>query len=199
VTDRARDAAPVTDFLQRALVGGALDVVQLEAMARPAGLLGKGQQIQHAKAFKKAKKSLGIQSIRNGFGSKGKWAWLLPAKPVKPPKTDADCTKDANTREQVRSVIVNLSGLPAEVLSGRIPPHWVDGIARLESHQGKFLRTGGVNSSTTATHSSSLRKTGLSAPLGMVGTIWNCSAAAAVRLSALGTPDSFGRSMAAGL
>ena len=32
-------------------------------------------------------------------------------------------------------VIVNLNGLPAELLSGRIPPHWVDGIARLESHQ----------------------------------------------------------------
>jgi hypothetical protein len=45
------------------------------------------------------------------------------------------CTKDANTREEVRSVIVNLNGLPAQLLSGRIPPHWVDGIARLESHR----------------------------------------------------------------
>jgi hypothetical protein len=66
-------------------------------------------------------------------------------------------------------------------------------------YQGMFLHIGGVNSSTTATHSSWLRKTGLSAPLGMVGMIWNCSAAAPVRLSALGTPDSFGRSMAGGL
>jgi hypothetical protein len=30
---------------------------------------------------------------------------------------------------------LNLNGLPAELLSGRIPPHWVDGIARLESHR----------------------------------------------------------------
>jgi len=66
-------------------------------------------------------------------------------------------------------------------------------------HQGKFLRIGGVNSSTTATLSSWLRKTGLSAPLDMVGMIWNCLAAAAVRLSVLGTPDSFGRSMVAKL
>jgi hypothetical protein len=80
-TDRAHNATAVADFLQRALVGGALDVTQLEAMARGAGLLGR-QQIQHTKAFKKAKKSLGIRSIREGFGSKGKWAWLLPAKPV---------------------------------------------------------------------------------------------------------------------
>jgi hypothetical protein len=132
MTVRTHNAA-VADFLQRALVGGALDVVQLEAMARTAGLLGK-QQIQHAKAFKKAKKSLGIRSIRDGFGSKGKWAWLLPAKPVKPAK-EVDCTKDACTCEQARPVIVNLNGLPAELLSGRIPPHWVDGIARLESHR----------------------------------------------------------------
>jgi hypothetical protein len=134
MTDRAHNAV-VTDFLQRALIGGALDVTQLEAMARAAGLLGKPQQIQHAKAFKKAKKSLGIRSIRDGFGSKGKWAWLLPAKPVKPAKKEADPQKDANACEQVRSVSVNLNGLPAELLSGRIPPHWVDGIARLDSHR----------------------------------------------------------------
>jgi hypothetical protein len=135
VPDPAHNAVAVAAFLQRALVGGALDVAQLEAMARAAGLLGKRQQIQHAKAFKKAKRSLGIRSIRDGFGSMGKWAWLLPTKPVKPAKKELDCTKDANTCEQARSVIVNLNGLPAELLSGRIPPHWVDGIARLESHQ----------------------------------------------------------------
>jgi hypothetical protein len=131
---KGRDAGAVADFLQRALVGGATDVTQLEAMARVAGLLGK-QQIQHTKAFKKAKKSLGIRSIRDGFGSKGKWAWFLPGKPLKPAKKEVDCTKDGNSREQTRSVSVNLNGLPAELLSGRISPHWVDGIARLEGHQ----------------------------------------------------------------
>jgi hypothetical protein len=68
VTDSAHNAASVANFLQRALVAGAIDVSQLEAMARAAGLLGKRQQIQHAKPFKKAKKSLGIRSIREGFG-----------------------------------------------------------------------------------------------------------------------------------
>ena len=130
MTDRAHKAGAVTDFLQRALAGGALDVTQLEAVARAAGLLGKRQQIQHAKAFKKAKKSLGIRSVRAGFGSLGKWAWLLPVNPFKPAKKEADRTNDANTREQAHSVIVNLNGLPAELLSGRIPPHWVYGIAR---------------------------------------------------------------------
>jgi hypothetical protein len=132
VTDRAHKAGAVTDFLQRALAGGALDVTQLEAVARAAGLLGKRQQIQHAKTFKKAKRLLGIRSVRAGFGSTGKWAWLLPVKPVKPAKKLVDRPQDASTCEQARSVFVNLNGLPAELLSGRIPPHWADGIARLQ-------------------------------------------------------------------
>jgi hypothetical protein len=100
----------VTNFLQRTLAGGALGVTQLEAVARAAGLLGKRQQIQDAKAFKKAKKSLGIRSIRDGFGSKGKWAWLLPAKPLKPAKKELDRTKDANTREQARGALDSAEG-----------------------------------------------------------------------------------------
>ena len=123
MSDHAHKAAAVTDFLQCALAGGAVDVSQLEAVARAAGLLAKRQQIQHAKTFKKAKRFLGIRSVRAGFGSTGKWAWLLPAKPAKPAKKELDCTKDANTREQARSVIVNLNGLPAALLSGRIPLH----------------------------------------------------------------------------
>jgi hypothetical protein len=134
MTDRTHPAA-VAAFLQRALAGGALDVSQLQEMARAAGLLGKRQKIQHAKAFKNAKRFLSIQSVKAGFGIKGKWAWLLPAKPVKPAKNEADRTRDATTCEQTRSVVVNLNGLPAELLSGHIPPHWVHGIARLESHQ----------------------------------------------------------------
>ena len=110
MTDRSHNAAVITDFLQHALVGGALDVAELEAMARAVGPLGKRQQIQHAKPFKKAKKSLGIRSIRDGFGSKGKWAWLLPAKPVKPAKKELDRTKDANTREQARGALDSAEG-----------------------------------------------------------------------------------------
>ena len=68
MTERAHNAAAVTDFLQRTLAGGALDVTQLEAMALAAGVLGKRQQIQHAKTFKKAKRFLGIRSVESGLG-----------------------------------------------------------------------------------------------------------------------------------
>jgi hypothetical protein len=73
-----RPSTSVADFLQRSLAGGALGVPELEVKARAAGLLGENQQIQHTKAFKKAKKSLGIRSVRSGFGVDGKWAWLMP-------------------------------------------------------------------------------------------------------------------------
>jgi hypothetical protein len=127
-------SAIAVGFLEHALANGPVDVLDLEAMARKAGLLGR-QQIQDAKAFKNAKKSVGIQSVKVGFGIKGKWTWILPTKPIKPAKKEADCKRDATTCEQARSVVVNLNGLPAELLSGRIPPHWVHGIAGLESHQ----------------------------------------------------------------
>jgi hypothetical protein len=53
-------------------------------MARAAGLLGEGQRITHAKVFKKAKKSLGIRSVRNGFGDAGEWLWRLERQPASP-------------------------------------------------------------------------------------------------------------------
>src|SRR5262249_61326293 len=38
-----------------------------------AGLLGSDQSISEARA----KKSLGVRSVHSGFGSAGKWFWLL--------------------------------------------------------------------------------------------------------------------------
>ena len=60
-----------TDFLNRVLAAGAIAVGDLETKARAAGLLGEHQQIRHAKAFIKAKKSLGIRSLRTGFRISG--------------------------------------------------------------------------------------------------------------------------------
>jgi hypothetical protein len=73
-----RSSSPILDFLQQALDGGAVSVPELEVKARTAGLLGERQQVRHAKAFKKAKKALGIRSLRDGFGRGGKWMWLMP-------------------------------------------------------------------------------------------------------------------------
>src|SRR6186997_1138687 len=74
---RAREAV-AAEFLRKALAAEALGVPKLNAMARAAGLLGEGQNITHAKLFRQAKTSLGIRSIRDGFGAGGGWAWELP-------------------------------------------------------------------------------------------------------------------------
>jgi hypothetical protein len=70
-----RSSTSAVDFLRRSLAAGALGVLELEVKARAAGLLGERQQIQHAKAFIKAKKHLaygpfgmGSESMVNGPG-----------------------------------------------------------------------------------------------------------------------------------
>jgi hypothetical protein len=68
-----RSEALVTEFLRDALAVDSVDVPELEARARAAGLLGERQRITHAKVFKRAKKFLGIRSVRNGFGDAGEW------------------------------------------------------------------------------------------------------------------------------
>ena len=79
---RPDPAGVVAEFLRKGLAKGPVLVSDLEVRARGAGLLGHDQPITHAKPFKKAKKSLGIRSVRNGFGSAGEWLWLLEKPPA---------------------------------------------------------------------------------------------------------------------
>jgi hypothetical protein len=76
MTIRAREAV-AAEFLRKALAVEALDVPERDMMAREAGLLGERQRITNAKVFRRAKRSLGIRSVRNGFGAGGRWAWEL--------------------------------------------------------------------------------------------------------------------------
>jgi hypothetical protein len=50
-----------------------------ETDARKEGILGARQHITDAKAFKRAKKKLGVHSLRDGFGRDGLCLWQLPA------------------------------------------------------------------------------------------------------------------------
>jgi hypothetical protein len=67
MTNRPQAAGLVAVFLRDSLAGGALAVTELDARARAAGLLGERQSITHIRVFKRAKKSLGIRSLRAGF------------------------------------------------------------------------------------------------------------------------------------
>jgi hypothetical protein len=54
----------VTEFLKATLADGIRVVPKIEAMARAARLLGERQSITTTKVFKRAKKSLGVRSLR---------------------------------------------------------------------------------------------------------------------------------------
>jgi hypothetical protein len=107
MTDRPDPVRLAEEFLQKGLVKGPVLVSELEAAARAAGLLRHGQRITHAKPFKRAKKSLSIQSVRNGFGSDGEWLWRLQKQPTP------------------------LVAAPSPKIAPRVPSSWIDGVARL--------------------------------------------------------------------
>src|SRR3984893_15632488 len=118
----------VTECLRDSLAGGALGVTQLEVMARAVGLLGGRQRIAHAKVFKRVKKSLGIRSVRNGFGDAGEWLWRLERRPASPVSTPVPI-------EDTYAEALDLEEGPADVRAGRIPSSWTDGVPRLEHHR----------------------------------------------------------------
>jgi hypothetical protein len=99
------------EFLQKRLAKGRVLVSELEAAARDAGLLRHGQRITHAKPFKRAKKSLSIQSVRNGFGSDGEWLWRLEKQPTP------------------------LVATPSLEVAPRIPSSWIDGVGGLSQRR----------------------------------------------------------------
>ncbi len=66
-------------FLQEALAGGPKSVVELEAEARMAGLLGQGQRLSYKKAIRAAADRLGVVRKREGFGRGAAYHWCLPS------------------------------------------------------------------------------------------------------------------------
>ena len=98
-----RDPADVAaEFLRKGLAPGPVLVSDLEAKARAAGLLVDAQRITHAKPFKSAKKSLGIKSVRNGFGSKGEWRWLLETPSTRLTSAAGQSRRFCHVRSHVR-------------------------------------------------------------------------------------------------
>src|SRR5215470_12550480 len=110
-----RGQARVSAFLRKSLAEGAQDVLKIEAMARREALLGERQRITDAKAFRRAKYSLRIRSVRAGFGPNGSWRWELP------------CDRDgASTASPVASQPVRAERC--------IPVDWVEGVDRLNDY-----------------------------------------------------------------
>ena len=101
-----------TQFLKTRLGRGPVLASELEAAARAAGLLGSDQRISDAKPFKRAKESLGIRSVRNGFGSAGEWFWVLE-------------------KQSTPSAVAE----PDPEAASRIPSSWIEGVGHLRQRR----------------------------------------------------------------
>jgi hypothetical protein len=138
ISERCNAAAA---FLKEALAEDAVSTGQLELKAREAGLLGEGQSITHAKLFKKAKKALGIRSVRSGFGRSGEWRWVWSRLPQQPTSAPAVHLRTAvGTAHTYAAVEQSLAtgGMAAgysphgTTPESRIPGEWISGVARLD-------------------------------------------------------------------
>ena len=96
----------ISSFLLGALADGPVLVTELEAGAQAVGLLHEGRRIADTRVFKEAKKALGLQSRRDGFGRDGMWSWSLPTQPTKYPKHGSipwlRCRRGTSARPSMR-------------------------------------------------------------------------------------------------
>jgi hypothetical protein len=140
----AHRVTAVGTFLETMLAGGPTAVSELETKARAAGLLGELQRISDAKRFKREKRTLGIRSVRDGFGASGEWLWQLPAPSGAPIASSSGHLSSA--QPVAVTYEIGHSGrrpspecaadrtaeyAPTEPRERRIPIHWIEGVARL--------------------------------------------------------------------
>jgi putative DNA primase/helicase len=76
-----------TEFLAEVLAHGPRDVLEVEALARAATLLAADKPLRQNKAFRDARKQLGVIASREGFGAGAKYVLSLPGTPCAPKNT----------------------------------------------------------------------------------------------------------------
>jgi AAA domain len=75
------------ELLTEVLAHGPRDVLEVEALARAATLLAADKPLRQNKAFRDARKLLGVIASREGFGAGAKYVLSLPATPCAPKNT----------------------------------------------------------------------------------------------------------------
>ncbi len=77
----------VAEFLNEILANGPVDVLMVEQAARAATLLAADKPLRQNKAFRDARKQLGVIASREGFGPGAKYVLSLPGTPCAPKNT----------------------------------------------------------------------------------------------------------------
>jgi putative DNA primase/helicase len=73
-----------TEFLNEVLAQGPRDVLEVESLARAATLLAGDKPLRQNKAFRDARKDLGVVASREGFGPGARYVLSLPDAPCAP-------------------------------------------------------------------------------------------------------------------
>lgn len=68
----------IAEFLNDVLAGSPVDVLEVDIMARNAGLLGDNKSMRDSKAFREVRDDLGVVSTRVGFGPGARYLLTLP-------------------------------------------------------------------------------------------------------------------------
>ena len=101
-TSSKEDAA---EFLAEILAYGPVDVLEVERQARAAALLDDDKRLRQNKAFRDARRDLGVLSTREGFGPGARYVLGLPGAPCAPkesmgaPSRDGARMGDGGTHE----------------------------------------------------------------------------------------------------
>ena len=72
------------EFLSEVLAQGPVDVIEVESLARAATLLAADKPLRQNKAFRDARKELGVIASREGFGPGARYVLSLPGTPCAP-------------------------------------------------------------------------------------------------------------------
>jgi hypothetical protein len=119
----------VQAFLGRAFANGPVAVAELEKQARAAAILAGDSSITHSKLFKRAKRALGIRSVRHGFGPEGTWLWTMPL----PPGSEMQRSVNRASTEPLPAVINGAEQIARRPIG--VPLEWTNGVASLDRHR----------------------------------------------------------------
>jgi len=119
-TSSKEDAA---EFLAEILACGPMDVLEVERQARAATLLDDDKRLRQNKAFRDARKDLGVLSTREGFGPGSRYILSLPGTPCAPKNSMRAHAPEGAHKGNPGAHDAGRAFSGAQIITGRIARH----------------------------------------------------------------------------
>jgi putative DNA primase/helicase len=111
------------EFLAEILACGPMDVLEVERLARVATLLDNDKRLRQNKAFRDARKDLGVLSTREGFGPGSRYVLSLPGTPCAPKSSMRAHTPEGAHMGNPDAHDAGRVFSGAQIITGRIARH----------------------------------------------------------------------------